>query len=75
MAHAPYHEVDTAETTLDDPGRSRCSARALSSPFFTADVARLAAGGLTVIEVNDGGSFTFPEQLDPWDFYRAIINA
>ncbi|MEZ4299444.1 MAG: ATP-grasp domain-containing protein [Polyangiaceae bacterium] len=45
----------------------------MDSPFFTADVARLAGGGYTVIELNDGGSSVFPEQMDPRDFYRAVL--
>ncbi|MCA9588435.1 MAG: ATP-grasp domain-containing protein [Myxococcales bacterium] len=44
----------------------------IDSPFFTADVARLASGGYTVLEINDGGSSTLPEQLDPREVYRAI---
>ena len=44
----------------------------IDSPFFTADVARLASGGYTVIEINDGGCSTLPEQLDPRDLYRAL---
>lgn len=69
VAHAPYLDVDSA---LDDPGRFAPLGRLVESPFFTADVARLAAGGWTVIEINDGGSSTFPEQLDPRDVYRAV---
>lgn len=70
VAHAPYHDVDS---TLDDPAQFAYLGRALSSPFFTADVARLVDGGWTVIEVNDGGSSTFPEQLDAREFYRAVL--
>ncbi len=70
IAHAPYHDVDSA---LEDPTQFAFLGRTLSSPFFTADVARLAAGGWTIIEINDGGSSTFPEQLDPRDFYRAMV--
>jgi hypothetical protein len=35
----------------------------------------LASGGWTVIEVNDGGPSTFPEQLDPREFYRAVLTS
>jgi hypothetical protein len=69
VAHAPYHDVDAF---LDDPSRFSFLGDRVSSPFFTADVARLASGGFTVIEINDGGSSAFPEQLDPRAFYRAI---
>lgn len=69
VAHAPYHDV---ESTLANPSQFAWIGRALRSPFFTADVARLASGGYTVIEVNDGGSSTLPEQLDPRDLYRAM---
>jgi hypothetical protein len=69
VAHAPYHDVDA---TLDDPGRFAFLGRALSSPFFTADVARLATGGYTVIEINDGGCSVLPEQMDPRELYRVL---
>jgi hypothetical protein len=69
VAHAPYHDV---ESTLDDPGRFAFLGRILSSPFFTADVARLATGGYTVVEINDGGCSVLPEQMDPRDLYRAV---
>jgi hypothetical protein len=70
VAHAPYYDVDS---TLEDPAQFAFLGRALGSPFFTADVARLASGGYTVIEINDGGSSTLPERLDPRDLYRAIL--
>jgi hypothetical protein len=69
VAHAPYYDVDSI---LEDPGAFAFLGDAVDSPFFTADVGRLARGGYTVIEVNDGGSSTFPEQMDPRDLYRAI---
>ena len=72
VAHAPYHDV---ESTLDDPSQFAFLGRTLSSPFFTADVARLASAGWTVIEINDGGSSSFPEQLDPRDFYRSVVTS
>jgi hypothetical protein len=70
VAHAPYHDVDS---TLEDPTEFAFLGQTLSSPFFTADVARLASGGWTIIEINDGGSSTFPEQLDPRVFYEAVV--
>jgi hypothetical protein len=70
VAHAPYYDVDA---TLDDPTEFAFLGRTLSSPFFTADVARLAKGGWTIIEINDGGSSTFPERLDPREFYGVVV--
>jgi hypothetical protein len=70
VAHAPYYDV---ETTLADPGQFAFLSDVIESPFFSADVARLAAGGYTVIEINDGGCSILPEQLDPRDLYRAIV--
>jgi hypothetical protein len=69
-AHAPYYDVDT---TLDDVTEFAYLGELIGSPFFTADVARLASGGYTVIELNDGGSASLPEQMDPRDLYRAIL--
>lgn len=71
IAHAPYHDVDA---TLDQPRQFEFLGDVIDSPFFTADVARLAAGGYTVIEINDGGSSVLPEQMDPRDVYRAITS-
>lgn len=70
VAHAPYFDVDS---TLDDPSSFATLGDRIASPFFTADVARLAAGGYTVVEINDGGCSTFPELLDPRAFYRAVL--
>jgi hypothetical protein len=72
VAHAPYYDV---EAELEAPEAFAFLGRVIGSPFFTADVARLASGGYTVIEVNDGGCSVFPEQLDPRDVYRAIVGA
>jgi len=71
VAHAPYDDV---ESRLEPHEASAYAflGRVLSSPFFTADVARLAAGGTTIIEINDGGSSTLPEQMDPRVLYRAL---
>jgi hypothetical protein len=62
VAHAPYYDM---ESTLPSPSQFEELGDLISSPFFTADVARLAGGGYTVIELNDGGCSTLPEQLDP----------
>lgn len=70
VAHAPYYDVDSV---LDDPGQFAFLGRTIDSPFFTADVGRLAAGGYTVIEINDGGCSVLPERMDPRDLYRAIL--
>jgi hypothetical protein len=70
VCHAPYYDVDA---TLEDPAQFAWIGRVLGSPFFTADVARLAGGGYTVIEINDGGCSVLPEQMDPRDLYRAVI--
>jgi hypothetical protein len=70
VAHAPYLDVDV---TLQDPAQFAFLGRVIGSPFFTADVARLADGGATVIEINDGGSSVLPEQMDPRDLYRAVL--
>jgi hypothetical protein len=70
VCHAPYYDADS---TLEDPRQFAFLGRVIDSPFFTADVARLAAGGYTVIEVNDGGSSVLPEQMDPRDLYRAVL--
>ncbi len=52
---------------VSSPGQFADLGRLVGSPFFTADVARLATGGFTIIELNDGGCSTWPEQLDPRD--------
>jgi hypothetical protein len=70
VAHAPYYDVDA---TLDDPEQFAFLGDVIGSPFFTADVARLAGGGTTVIEINDGGSSVLPEQMDARDLYRAVM--
>jgi hypothetical protein len=69
VAHAPYYDVDTV---LPDPAQFASLGAIIDSPFFTADVARLASGGYTVIEINDGGCSVLPEQMDPRDLYRVI---
>ena len=69
VAHAPYSDVDAE---LPDPASFAYLGARLDSPFFVVDVARLASGGYTILEVNDGGSAILPERLDPRDLYRAI---
>lgn len=69
VAQAPYYDVD-AEPLPE--GDFAFLGDTIGSPFFTADVARLASGGTTIIELNDGGSSVLPEQMDPRDLYRAI---
>ncbi len=71
VAHAPYYDVDS---TLADPGQFAFLGSTIGSPFFTADVARLAGGGYTVIEINDGGCSVLPEQMDPRELYRAMLD-
>jgi ATP-grasp domain, R2K clade family 3 len=70
VVHAPYYDV---ESELADPEQFTFLGRVIGSPFFTADVARLASGGYTVIELNDGGSSVLPEQMDPRDLYRVVL--
>jgi hypothetical protein len=69
VAQAPYYDVD-AESLPEAP--FAFLGDILGSPFFTADVARLAAGGTTIIEINDGGCSILPEQMDPRDLYRVV---
>jgi hypothetical protein len=72
VCHAPYLDVDE---TLDEAADFAWLGDTIDSPFFTADVARLAGGGNTVIEINDGGCSVLPEQMDPRDLYRAILRS
>lgn len=69
-AHAPYYDV---ESHLPHPEQFEFLGELISSPFFTADVARLTSGHYTIIEVNDGGSSVLPEQLDPRDLYKVLL--
>lgn len=69
VASAPYYDTDSELGNLED---FAFLGERFRSPFFAVDVARLAGGGTTIIEVNDGGSVTLPERLDPRDLYRAI---
>ncbi|MBZ0116739.1 MAG: ATP-grasp domain-containing protein [Sandaracinaceae bacterium] len=69
ICHAPYHDVGDP---LDDVSQFSLLGRRIASPFFTADVAFLRDGGWIVVEINDGGVSSLPEQLDPRALYRAI---
>lgn len=70
VAHAPYHPF--AEPLVDVEA-FRVLGRRIASPFFTADVAFPSEGGWTVVEINDGGVSTLPEELDPRALYEAIL--
>ena len=70
VAQAPYYDVDAEPL---DAEAFAFLGDVLNSPFFTVDVARLTCGGTTIIEVNDGGSSTLPEQMDPRELYRAVV--
>jgi hypothetical protein len=48
MKYAPYYDVDSM---LENPAQFSHLGRAVNSPFLTADVARPARGGYTVIEI------------------------
>lgn len=73
VAWAPYHDIDEVEpmdrVPFPDLGQR------VASSFFVADVGRLADGGWTVVELNDGGSARFPDQLDVWEVYHRIFGA
>lgn len=71
VAHAPYHDVDDARPLARVPFADLGDR--IDSPFFAADIGRLAAGGHTVVELNDGGSAALPAQLDPWQLYEAVL--
>ncbi len=71
VCHAPIYDVDA---TFEAARSFEWLGELVDSPFFVADVARLASGGFTVIELNDGGSAVLPERLDPRELYRAIAD-
>jgi len=71
VAQAPYLDVDTAPI---DGSRWADLPRLVGSRFFVADVARLAGGGTTVIEINDGGHAMLPPRLEPAELYGAIVD-
>jgi len=70
VAHAPYHPI---VDPLRDTAAFEVLGSRIDSPFFTADVAFLSAGGWVVIEINDGGVSTLPEDLHPRDLYAQIF--
>ncbi|MFN3197473.1 MAG: ATP-grasp domain-containing protein [Bradymonadia bacterium] len=73
VAHAPY--FDGVEMSTLDPDDFAWIGDAIESPFFIADVARLASGGWTVIEINDGGCAILPDQMDPREMYQAMLDS
>lgn len=69
IANTPYFDCEMPP--LD--GRAFAwLGRAIDSPFFSADIARLADGGTTVIEINDGGCTTMSDQVDQRALLRAM---
>lgn len=70
VASSPYFDADVEPL---DTRPFRDLGRLIGSPFFSADVARLADGGTTIVEINDGGCTTMPEQLDTLALYRAMF--
>ncbi|TNE90340.1 MAG: hypothetical protein EP330_08465 [Deltaproteobacteria bacterium] len=71
VAHAPYFDEEGSTLPAD---QMRWIGEAVESSFFVADVARLAEGGWTVIEINDGGCATLPETMDPRRLYRRMLD-
>ena len=72
VAAAPYNdEVDVPRPDYD---RFAWLGERIDSPFFAVDIARSEAGSWVVVEVNDGGSITLPDLLDPRDLLRAIVD-
>lgn len=71
VCHAPIYDVDA---NFAEARSFAWLGDLVDSPFFVADVARLASGGFTIIELNDGGSAMLPERLDPRELYRAIAD-
>lgn len=69
VAHAPYLPVGSP---LTDTSPFSVIGERIDSPFFTADIAFLTEGGWTIVEINDGGVSTLPEELHPRDLYRAL---
>jgi hypothetical protein len=72
-AHAPYHDVDAEPLSGAELDVVAEAARTIRSPFFALDVMRAKAGGLRVIEANDGGIATLPAQLDARELYGALL--
>ncbi len=72
ICHAPYHDIGDP---LTDVAPYRILGARIDSPFFTADIAFRDDGGWVVVEINDGGASSLPEQLDPRQLYGAITGA
>jgi len=73
VCHAPYHDIGDR---VDDTSDFELLGKRIASPFFTADVAFLSEGeprSWVVVEINDGGVSTLPEQMDPRELYRAVV--
>lgn len=70
VAHAPYHPIGSA---LTDTAPFDVIGSRIDSPFFTADIAFLNDGGWIVVEINDGGASTLPEDLHPRALYTAML--
>lgn len=69
VCHAPYHDIGDR---LTDTTPFAVFGRRIDSPFFTADVSFLMDGRWIVVEINDGGVSSLPEQLDPRELYAAV---
>jgi len=72
IASAPYHRVGPE---LENPAQFGVLGEVIDSPFFSADVARTAAGGLTLIEIGDGGVSGMPPRLDLPSFFEKLAQA
>lgn len=72
VAAAPYFDAHVEPL---DYRQFSWLGKEIPSPFFSADVARLAGGGTTVVEINDGGCTTLPEKMDPEELYEAVFRS
>jgi len=64
----PVDVESPPEAWLQDIGKK------MQSPFVALDIAQSEDGKWWVIEVNDGGSAGYPDNLDPQDFYKALYS-
>jgi len=71
-AASPYNDDADAERPDYERLFSFLGER-IDAPFFAADVARTEDGRWIVVEINDGGSVTLPDLLDPRELYAEII--
>lgn len=69
VCHAPYHDIGDH---LAEVSQFEVIGKRIASPFFTADVAFRSDGGWIIVEINDGGVSSLPEQLDPRELYRQV---